>query len=896
MSESRIPHPQTPVEVRRAFQRLKDVFFDDSSDVDHDLTTNFVANEHIDHTSVTLTAGSGISGGGTIAANRTFNLDINGLAAATPAVAADTFPFYDETAGANRKITFANLNSSLDHGDLAGIAGDDHTQYLLVAGSRELSADWTTGAHSIIGSDHWYLRADNAKLFFGAADDASICYDGTDLCINPQEVGSGKSSFTGSLKLEDTTSDDTGIIYKGADRYLHNFHHPIGGGAVPIGHNLFVGSSAGNFTMGDAATDVNHASWNIGVGRRALYNNTLGKNNTAIGALALEANTTGANNSGVGSNALRRNTTGNNNFGLGYYALYANTTGHDNVAIGPNAVKSNTTGGNQIGVGNGALRLLSSGNRNTGVGYSTFYSMTTGVGNTSLGYRAGEFINGGGNNVESDYGILIGYDARPLASGGTEEIVIGKSAIGHGDNTATLGNNSSTDCYFPGDNYKLRLGVAGDASIYYDGSNLVINPKEVGVGFLSILGAVTLGGNLDVKTYKIVTTTANGDIAIEPPGSGNLTTTSNIAGPQGGHYVSGFHGYIGRTDDDIVHLAGKSDFSGTAYIGYAAAYTYISRGYTAGNATLVVGPAAMAVGQTVSVLVGDCELSSAKGGGNSFKCLTAAGSNGNFIIIGYDATTTFRDKLVVVNGASSEVYIGPYSGMFGIQGDTQKFYQGAGKDFTQWYDGTDSHLDPRNAGTGDLYLDRGSFAFTAGSAQFADITSDPTPITAHVAVYNKGGDLTVKDNDGIVSAVKDVYGSLYVSHGSLTITVTSANTAYEITTGLLTGSALQGTTFGGDHYVAVGHPGTYLINWGLSVDTTTPADEVEGGIMIDGAARDDCSSHTTIVAGAKSGAMSATCIVVLTANQQVSLFVENKTNTNDIVVEHASLTIVRVGE
>ena len=40
--------------------------------VDHDSTTNFVANEHINHTSVTFTAGDGLTGGGTIASNRTF--------------------------------------------------------------------------------------------------------------------------------------------------------------------------------------------------------------------------------------------------------------------------------------------------------------------------------------------------------------------------------------------------------------------------------------------------------------------------------------------------------------------------------------------------------------------------------------------------------------------------------------------------------------------------------------------------------------------------------------------------------------------------------------------------------------------------------------------------------
>ena len=46
-----------------------------SAQVDHDSTTNFVANEHIDHTTVSISAGSGLSGGGTIAATRTLTLD-----------------------------------------------------------------------------------------------------------------------------------------------------------------------------------------------------------------------------------------------------------------------------------------------------------------------------------------------------------------------------------------------------------------------------------------------------------------------------------------------------------------------------------------------------------------------------------------------------------------------------------------------------------------------------------------------------------------------------------------------------------------------------------------------------------------------------------------------------
>ena len=46
-----------------------------SDQVNHDDTTGFVSNEHIDHTSVTMTAGAGLTGGGTIASTRTFNVE-----------------------------------------------------------------------------------------------------------------------------------------------------------------------------------------------------------------------------------------------------------------------------------------------------------------------------------------------------------------------------------------------------------------------------------------------------------------------------------------------------------------------------------------------------------------------------------------------------------------------------------------------------------------------------------------------------------------------------------------------------------------------------------------------------------------------------------------------------
>ena len=53
-----------------------------------------------------------------------------------------------------------------------------------------------------------HLPFDNEKLYFGAGDDCSITYDGTDMNIKADEVGSGKLKVDGSLQAIDYYSGD----------------------------------------------------------------------------------------------------------------------------------------------------------------------------------------------------------------------------------------------------------------------------------------------------------------------------------------------------------------------------------------------------------------------------------------------------------------------------------------------------------------------------------------------------------------------------------------------------------------------------------------------------------------------------------------------------------------
>ncbi len=103
----------------------------------HDSLSGFVADEHIAHSGVTLTAGNGLSGGGTIAASRSFALDLNELAAETAIVSGDYIAVVDTTDGGSQKITLANFATSIDsllvHDNLSGFVANEHIDHSAVS-------------------------------------------------------------------------------------------------------------------------------------------------------------------------------------------------------------------------------------------------------------------------------------------------------------------------------------------------------------------------------------------------------------------------------------------------------------------------------------------------------------------------------------------------------------------------------------------------------------------------------------------------------------------------------------------------------------------------------------------------------------------------------------------
>jgi hypothetical protein len=147
----------------------------DTHNHDHDTLTNVDSNEHIDHTTITLSAGIGLTGGGTIAANRTFDLDINGLTAdGTPDTAADYVATYDASAGTHKKVLLTDLGS--------GGGGISYTEAFTNLGRPSSSDTWQT--KTVTGA------AVNSVIQIVIQNDTNSAEN-----VGVREVGSGLSRF-----------------------------------------------------------------------------------------------------------------------------------------------------------------------------------------------------------------------------------------------------------------------------------------------------------------------------------------------------------------------------------------------------------------------------------------------------------------------------------------------------------------------------------------------------------------------------------------------------------------------------------------------------------------------------------------------------------------------------
>lgn len=205
----------------------------------------------------------------------------------------------------------------------------------------------------------------------------------------------GTVNILKGLRLEATgNSSTTGVIFKGTDRFIHNF-----AAAGAFGFNTFMGINSSNFTLGV------DASYNTSFGHSSLTSLTDGQSNSAFGYGSLYTNSAGLQNSGFGDRSLYSNTTGNYNSAFGYYSLYLNSDGNDNSAFGNSSLQANISGFQNSAFGSSSLQN------------------TTGSSNTAIGNSSGNNITSGSNN------ICIGYNTSVPTGTSSNQVRIGNTSV-----------------------------------------------------------------------------------------------------------------------------------------------------------------------------------------------------------------------------------------------------------------------------------------------------------------------------------------------------------------------------------------------------------------------------------------------------------------------------------
>jgi len=154
-----------------------------ATNIDHDALTNFVSNEHIDHTSVSITAGTGLTGGGTIAATRDLAID-----------SAEFLAYFEGSINHDNLSGFV-ANEHIDHTSVSITAGTGLTGGGTIASTRDLAIDSAEFLAYFEGS----INHDNLSGFVA---DEHIDHSSVSITAGTGLTGGGTIASTRDLAID----------------------------------------------------------------------------------------------------------------------------------------------------------------------------------------------------------------------------------------------------------------------------------------------------------------------------------------------------------------------------------------------------------------------------------------------------------------------------------------------------------------------------------------------------------------------------------------------------------------------------------------------------------------------------------------------------------------------
>jgi hypothetical protein len=361
----------------------------------HDGFSDFVANEHIDHSGVSITAGDGLTGGGTIASSRTL-----AVGAGTGVTVNANDVAIGQAVGTSDDVTFATvtLASDLIH------SGDTNNK---IAFGTDTQSFETGGTARFNISDSGLQIGTGARVTTIENND-SLGTSDTKLCTQGNvkayvDANAGGASALGDLSDAVTTATDN-----------------IGIGPSALDS---ISASNGNYNIGigrDTGTSITTGDRNVCIGWNAGEDIVDVSDNVFVGALS-GFNATGGSNTVVGTNAFRTATAGIDNVSIGKSSMYSSAAGNYNVAVGSSAMYASTAGNDNIGIGHDAGDNITSGSNNVVIGG---FDVDTATGDDQIIVGSGD---GGVTWLKGDSNGIKALKIKVKAVTGTETLTDAQS-------------------------------------------------------------------------------------------------------------------------------------------------------------------------------------------------------------------------------------------------------------------------------------------------------------------------------------------------------------------------------------------------------------------------------------------------------------------------------------